>query len=311
MYDIIGDIHGHAFELKQLLTEMGYREERGAWRHPDRQVIFLGDFVDRGPEQEEVVHIARSMVDAGSALAVMGNHELNAVAWATPCPEQPGDYLRPHSDKNHRQHQAFLEQVGEGSALHREMIAWFKTLPLWLDLPNLRVVHACWHPPSIKLLQAYCDDENRLLDHAWPAVMEKGTDAYDAAETVLKGLELPLPESYGFQDKDGNPRNEIRTRWWLEAESSYRDLALVHQAARDALPDLPAPVDQLPGYSNDKPVFVGHYWMSGTPEPLTDHIACLDWSVVNPKSGKLTAYRWDGALPLRQSAMQFVQNRAA
>lgn len=48
-YDIIGDVHGHASALAALLTRLGYRETRGAWRHPDRQAIFVGDLIDRGP----------------------------------------------------------------------------------------------------------------------------------------------------------------------------------------------------------------------------------------------------------------------
>ena len=48
MYDLIGDIHGHATELKQLLQKLGYTLEEGGYRHPERKVIFLGDFIDRG-----------------------------------------------------------------------------------------------------------------------------------------------------------------------------------------------------------------------------------------------------------------------
>lgn len=45
MYDLIGDIHGYATELKALLDKLGYREANGVWRHRDRKVIFLGDLV--------------------------------------------------------------------------------------------------------------------------------------------------------------------------------------------------------------------------------------------------------------------------
>jgi len=31
---------------------MGDRDADGVFRHPDRQVIFVGDFIDRGPEQQ-------------------------------------------------------------------------------------------------------------------------------------------------------------------------------------------------------------------------------------------------------------------
>jgi len=87
MYDIIGDIHGYATELKALLTKMDYQEIDGVWQHHERRVIFLGDFVDRGPEQVETVQIAKAMVEKSNALAVMGNHEFNAVCWDTEDPQ--------------------------------------------------------------------------------------------------------------------------------------------------------------------------------------------------------------------------------
>jgi hypothetical protein len=83
-YDIIGDIHGYATQLHWLLRKLEYSEESGAYRHPDRKVIFLGDFIDRGPEIRETLRVVRAMVDSGSALAVMGNHEFNALAYHTP-----------------------------------------------------------------------------------------------------------------------------------------------------------------------------------------------------------------------------------
>ena len=45
MYDIIGDIHGHASRLERLLERMGYERDADSWRHPDRQAIFVGDFI--------------------------------------------------------------------------------------------------------------------------------------------------------------------------------------------------------------------------------------------------------------------------
>ena len=54
------------------------------WAHDERQAIFVGDLIDRGPEQIESVRIAQTMVEAGSAQIVLGNHEFNAIAYATP-----------------------------------------------------------------------------------------------------------------------------------------------------------------------------------------------------------------------------------
>jgi hypothetical protein len=73
MYDLIGDIHGHADELRALLDYLGYRPDAaGIMRHEGgRQVIFLGDYVDRGPKIRETLQLVRSMVDGGAALALL------------------------------------------------------------------------------------------------------------------------------------------------------------------------------------------------------------------------------------------------
>src|ERR1700730_16347728 len=94
-YDIIGDIHGHAAQLELLLRTLGYQHRNGAWRHSDQVAIFVGDLIDRGPEQLPTLKMVRAMTDAGSARVAMGNHEFNAIAWATPDPVNDGHHLRP------------------------------------------------------------------------------------------------------------------------------------------------------------------------------------------------------------------------
>lgn len=299
MYDLIGDIHGYATPLKKLLVKLDYRVLNGVWCHSERQVIFLGDFVDRGPEQVETVQIARAMVEAGQALAVMGNHEFNAVAWATPDAENPGEWLRRHSAKNLKQHRRFLKQVGEESSQHISIIDWFRTLPLYLDLPGLRVIHACWHSEYLDTLAPFLDDQQCIRPEAWQILTKKDNEVFEALETVLKGLEIPLPTGQFFYDKDGNQRKHVRTRWWHNGGLTYRDLAIVPPDVIEKIPHKPLASNVLPGYDEDKLLFIGHYWLSGKPEPLTPHIACLDYSIANqnPKAtetGKLCAYRWNG-----------------
>ena len=50
MYDIIGDVHGYSTELGLLLEKMGYQKRFGVYNHNTLKAIFLGDFVDRGPD---------------------------------------------------------------------------------------------------------------------------------------------------------------------------------------------------------------------------------------------------------------------
>ncbi len=68
-YDLIGDIHSLADELVQLLDILGYRMSDGAYHHPDRKVIFLGDFIDRGPKIRQVLDIVRPMIEKETALS--------------------------------------------------------------------------------------------------------------------------------------------------------------------------------------------------------------------------------------------------
>ena len=312
MYDLIGDLHGHAEPLRALLARLGYRCSRGVWRHPERRVIFVGDFIDRGPHQVETIAIARAMIDSGSALAVMGNHEFNAVAWTLPHPGRSGEWLRPHNARNRGHHQAFLDQVGEDSPRHREMVAWFRSLPLYLDLPGLRVVHACWHPGAVARLAPHLDAHGRVRGDAWTRVAASGTDAYAAAELLLKGIEVTLPSGLSFVDGEGSVRKRVRMRWWQRDGGSWRDLLMVPRSLREQLPEQAAPHRALPGYDAVKPVFLGHYWLSGEPAPLTPHIACLDYSVAARgarAAGKLCAYRWSGEQVLCPTRFHWVPAR--
>lgn len=85
-FDIVGDVHGCASELRTLLTELGWHLELddagravGA-SHPDgRQALFVGDLVDRGPDTPGVLRLVMGMVAAGTALCVSGNHEAKLI----------------------------------------------------------------------------------------------------------------------------------------------------------------------------------------------------------------------------------------
>ncbi len=292
-YDLIGDVHGCASTLHSLLKRLGYRAADGVYRHPARQAVFLGDFIDRGPHQREVLDVVRPMVEAETALAVMGNHEYNAIAFCTPDPDGDG-YLRPNSDKNTRQHRAFLDAYGDRPADHAEVIDWFKTLPLWLDLGEIRVIHACWDPRWLTRIREFQDGGQLLGDRLLQASARPDEWQYDAIETILKGLEIALPSGITFRDKDGTVRDTMRVRWWDRAATTYHDAFLGPDSARERLPREPIATERALDYApSEPPVFVGHYWLEGEPEPLAENVACLDYSVAKP-GGKLVAYRFDG-----------------
>ena len=114
-YDLVGDIHGHADELEKLLGKLGYSWTDGCYRHAKNKVIFLGDFIDRGPKQREVLQTVIPMVHQGSALAVMGNHELNALAFHTKNGDHADQWLRPRNNKNIQQTNALVFLINRSS----------------------------------------------------------------------------------------------------------------------------------------------------------------------------------------------------
>jgi hypothetical protein len=238
----------------------------------------------------------------------MGNHELNAIAWHTPDPAQPGEYLRPHfsakyGDKNRQQHAQFLAEVEHLPAEHARVIDWFRTLPLWLDLEGLRVVHACWHAPFMEWLQrSHLADGPTLSDTLLgPATREPADEAekdnaepsvFKAVEALTKGIEIPLPAGHTFRDKDGHERKRVRVRWWDAEATTYRTAAMLSASERERLPDTTIPAHARIGIDDGKPVFFGHYWLTGAPAILSPRAACVDYSA--GKGGALVAYRWDG-----------------
>ncbi len=66
-------------ELAELLDALGYAESDGVYRHEGRKAVFVGDLVDRGPRNLDVVQTVRAMVEADTALAVPGNHDVKLV----------------------------------------------------------------------------------------------------------------------------------------------------------------------------------------------------------------------------------------
>ena len=306
-YDVIGDIHGHADELEALLAHLGYERKAGAWRHPDRKAVFLGDFIDRGPRQLDAVDIVRRMVDEGHAHAIMGNHEFNAIAWFLR--DENGQPLRAHTEKNYKQHQAFLTELEGQPGRHKEIIAWFLTLPLWQSFDGFNVIHACWHKSYMNRFSTRLKDGNRLDRDLMPEAATKPKDGesetlFHAIEVWLKGLETPLPDGHTFLDKDKNLRHEVRVRWWDHNAVLYSDAALIEEEIRNRLPVLEIPHSARYRYPEDVPVFFGHYWMKGDPTVQSSKTACLDFSVA--KQGKLVAYRWSGESTLSNNMLAHV-----
>ena len=308
MTDLIGDIHGHATELKALLEKMGYTEVNGAYSHPTRKVVFVGDYIDRGSRIPETLAIVKAMTESGNAIALMGNHEYNVLCFRAENPA--GGHLRTHSIKNIMQHYSTLEQFQNRQRAYDEYLDWCLTLPLFYETETFRAVHACWDADTIAFLRSKLEND-RLTPDLLRESTDESTALYAAIEMTLKGPELTLPEGQNFKDKDGHERTEIRTKWWENpAGKTYKCMSV--QDVEGQL-DAPVNVKNLKSAAYYQPgerkVFFGHYWLNGRPVIYKDNVCCLDYSVA--KMGKLVAYRLDGEAGLEKENLVWVDAEKA
>jgi diadenosine tetraphosphatase ApaH/serine/threonine PP2A family protein phosphatase len=297
MYDLITDVHGHAKILIALLLKLGYEKIGNSYHHPTRMALFIGDYIDRGPDEIQTCEIVKGMVDAGDAIALMGNHEYNAICYAT---MHEGQYLRKHDDRNYNTHKEFLAEYPLGSEKHKEIIEWFKTLPLFMEFGG-RAVHACWDNKSIAYLKTRLNSDNTLNDDFLIGSCITGSDDFIALEIILKGHEITLPDNKTWSDPYGIKRRNVRLNWFVKQENPTYKNAVLSCSAVDMLPDIP--IENAFYYEDKIPVFFGHYWLTGEPGIQSGYIACLDYSVA--KDGKLVAYRWNGEKKLSSENMVY------
>ncbi|WP_068826769.1 metallophosphoesterase [Pseudomonas sp. BMS12] len=294
-YDLIGDVHGCARSLERLLEQMGYRQQGGVWRHPQRMALFLGDIIDRGPRVREALHLVHAMVEAGQALCIMGNHEYNALGWHIEAPVASGrQYVREHTARHERLLLQTFRQFEQHPGDWHDFLGWFQQLPLFIDAGRFRLVHACWDNELIAGLQRM--HGGGRVDRAFvEASAVAGSFANRVFERLLRGTDMRLPLGLTLTSDEGFPRAHFRTKFWEEDPQTYGDVVFQPDALPDEVARLPLPEGEksrLLQYGADEPLlFVGHYWRRGQPGPIRANLACLDYSAV--MYGKLVAYRLD------------------
>jgi hypothetical protein len=308
-YDLIGDVHGCGETLIVLLEQMGYHKINGVYQHKSRKVVFLGDIIDRGPHIRLACEIVRSMVDAGHAHMIMGNHEYNLVTYMTPAPagvDRP--YLREHTERNSFIVEQTVAQFANHPEEFKDYLEWFTELPLFMEFDHFRVVHACWdHAVINEFIGRY--GGNQLHQGLLSESVNAKSFLYNSLDRLLRGTSLKLPDNRSMVAKDGMVRQFFRTKFWSQNPQVYNDVIFQ--------PD-PLPADlthvrlnaeekaKLLYYSeSEKPLFFGHYWMSGVPAVIRSNIACLDYSAV--KYGRLVAYRMDGEHNLNNGKFTWVR----
>jgi len=144
--DIVSDIHSCYVELFNLVVKLGYETKFDEarfdfkWFHPEgRVLVFVGDYMDRGPYPLETFDFVRRMMEDGIALGVQGNHCNKLKRYLTRVTTgksvsgmTTGDGLQGTIDA--------IKEVG----LEWEVLAWLNTLPLSIQVGSVLVTHGAW-----------------------------------------------------------------------------------------------------------------------------------------------------------------------
>ncbi|HOX83212.1 MAG TPA: metallophosphoesterase [Chryseolinea sp.] len=299
--DFIGDIHGHAEELEMLLEhKLGYTKTNGFYEHETRKAFFVGDFIDRGPDIKKVLEVIRPMIDHGAAYTVIGNHEYNAICyWSN---DEDGKPLREHTDKNNGQHKKTIDSFSNIDHL-KDYVDWFKTLPIYFESDQFRVIHAQWKQEYVDHLKNNRIDNFTSLEFLIQSA-NKHTHEHKIIECLLKGEEVEVPD-VAFKDKDGNERFAYRVKWWMKGNNLLCNDSLFEFPEESKSHVMPI---SSAGYGeHEVPVLFGHYWLKNSqPKLQKPNVCCLDFSVA--KKGILVAYRWNGERELTAENFRYVKN---
>lgn len=271
-FDIIGDVHGSHGKLVNLFDSLGYQHNDEHYFKEGHQAIFVGDLIDKGDQPAEVLKLVRAMVDSGNAMMVIGNHELNWIHEAADYSHLPEDFI--HATNTHYDRYVISEVFEDNTAELIDLFNWLRCQPLYIDLPELRVVHACWNQEAIDLLSAA--GINSMNDEALAAYRERYSDLYLAIDLIVAGCTHKFLENI-------EPNQEFRS---IRSRTRWFPLGNVYVNPIELQPIL---ADLLPYPDDAVPVFFGHYALDGEPDILSNNVVGVDFSAVY--GGPLVAYR--------------------
>ena len=297
MYDIIGDVHGHAPLLKKTLIELGYQKTTSGYSHLERMAIFVGDFINRGPEIKKTIRIIRAMVENNKALAVLGNHEINAVIYYLKF--KTGDPTIKSLNKNFYALYKTINQFSKNQEELVDHLKWMRTLPLFLDMGDFRIVHACWSQPAIDFIRNQIPDGKIKKSIFREIYRNPNSEIGKSIWTLTKGVDFRLPGDIRIINNKGVSPRTFRMKWWEKPEGkTFEEMSF---ESKFSLPNYNIPKQILPDnyvYPEEAPiVFFGHYCRGRGPFIINRNICCVD-SCVNG-TRKLTAYRWSGEKVLK------------
>lgn len=290
--DIVGDIHGEIDALESLIHHLGYQNDG---RHPEnRKLVFVGDFIDRGPDSPQVLRRIQQWVANGNAFAILGNHEINLLA--NDAKDGSGWYFPQQYPIDQKRYRYQMMEETEKSAL----VDFLNTLPIALERKDLRIIHALWQPEKIQQLrlleenitpqQAYFHFEKLRKEairlESWFEQYQQEHHYYHH-HCRIETEPMPMMESIALRDlfcNDFNPLRSLTCGTENFAKKPFFAAGRWRMTTRTAWWN---------DYQETTPVIIGHYWRQWQPEtPQTlfpeppnawlgakKNVFCVDYSV--------------------------------
>ena len=139
-YFVVGDIHGKAQMLEELMTEWDGKA----------QLVFLGDLIDRGENSKRSIEIVKDYVDHHGAVCLSGNHEYMFLAWLDNPEERYDHYRRNGGDTTinsllGRPLDAPVDGIADAQAVEStvpDLVAFIRSLPFDYETETYYFVHA-------------------------------------------------------------------------------------------------------------------------------------------------------------------------
>ncbi len=280
--DVVGDVHGDIEALMNLLNHLGYAR---SGFHPDgRRVIFLGDLVDRGPDSIAVVRFVKTMIDAGTAQCVLGNHELNILLNKK---KIDNGWFFGEEFRDQETDKVVKQELADESIRH-EICHFGLELPLVLQREDVRVVHACWQPEMVAMASeardviAFYQQHRYSIDlglairsdlNVWQR--QQRHQNLNPVKVLTSGLEVPAKHPY---EANGERLYLERYPWWMD-------------------------------YQDDEFCFFGHYRLPWGQSRGSTRAVCIDFGVAQrwvPKQpGDRSPDKWRLAA-IQYPELQFV-----
>ena len=265
--DIIGDIHGEIEALGQLLRLLGYRDD-GSHPH-NRRLVFVGDLCDRGPDSPGVLAMVAALVQTGRAQCILGNHELNLLR-NTP---KAGNGWFFADDHDRRAGKFQRTRQAADDRQRAELVAFIGMLPLALQRQDLRIVHAAWHPESLRRLHGelatatvpgiYAGHEAASNARARQSgIIRQAADEFRSWGPHLEDEDVAVPLLPGIGAMDeafqmANPIRVVTSGVERLAKDSFYASGKWRMVSR---------VAWWQDYTDPVPVIFGHYWRWADPD---------------------------------------------